>query len=45
VPSAVEAAYRRGDLLAKRQQLMQAWASYCAAAGTGEVVPMRRRTR
>src|SRR5262249_14078919 len=25
----VEAAYRRGELLAKRAQLMQAWAEYC----------------
>jgi integrase len=25
----VEAAYRRGDLFAKRRQLMQAWAKYC----------------
>jgi integrase len=27
----VEAAYRRGDLLAKRKQLMQAWEKYCAS--------------
>jgi integrase len=27
----VEAAYRRGDLFAKRAQLMQAWADYCHA--------------
>jgi integrase len=27
----VEAAYRRGDLYAKRARLMQAWASYCAS--------------
>jgi integrase len=45
VPSAVEAAYRRGDLLAKRQQLMQAWASYCSVAGNGDVVPLHRRAR
>jgi integrase len=25
----VEAAYRRGDLLAKRRSLMQDWAKYC----------------
>jgi integrase len=39
----VEAAYRRGDLFAKRRQLMQAWAKFCAAApvATGEVVPLR----
>jgi integrase len=27
-----EAAYRRGDLLEKRRQLMDAWADYCLAA-------------
>ena len=26
-----EAAYRRGDMLEKRRQLMNAWAAYCAA--------------
>lgn len=30
----VEAAYRRGDLIDKRRQLMEAWASYC-----GDVAP------
>jgi integrase len=30
VGNAVEAAYRRGDALAKRRELMQAWADYCA---------------
>ena len=29
----VEAAYRRGDLLRKRRELMEAWATYCAGAG------------
>ncbi|MBF0561458.1 MAG: integrase arm-type DNA-binding domain-containing protein [Alphaproteobacteria bacterium] len=28
----VEAAYRRGDLFAKRRQLMNAWADYCGRA-------------
>jgi integrase len=27
----VEAAYRRGDLLAKRRELMDDWARYCTA--------------
>ena len=27
----VEAAYRRGDLLAKRKQLAEAWARYCTS--------------
>ena len=26
----MEAAYRRGDLIDKRVQLMKAWADYCA---------------
>jgi integrase len=34
VGDAVEAAYRRGDLFAKRRQLMDAWADYCARPGT-----------
>lgn len=29
IGSAVEAAYRRGDLFEKRRQLMEAWSSYC----------------
>ena len=29
LPDRVEAAYRRGDLLDKRIQLMQTWADYC----------------
>jgi integrase len=43
VPSAVEAAYRRTDLFDKRRKLMEAWATYCAIAGNGDVVPLRRR--
>ncbi len=39
----VEAAYRRGDLLAKRKQLMDAWARYCAeSAVSGKVVAIGR---
>jgi integrase len=38
----VEAAYQRGDLLAKRAQLMEAWGRYCGqVAKAGEVVPIR----
>jgi integrase len=29
VSSKVEAAYRRGDLFAKRAELMNAWAAFC----------------
>jgi integrase len=41
----VEAAYRRGDLFAKRKQLMAAWAAYCAKlpANGDVVVPLRGR--
>jgi integrase len=34
----VEAAYRRGDLLAKRALLMQAWADYCQVVPTAATV-------
>lgn len=45
VDDKVEAAYRRGDLLAKRRQLMEAWGQYCSALSmAGEVVAMRRNT-
>lgn len=39
-----EAAYQRGDLLAKRRQLMEAWADYCAGLTeeSEKVVAMRR---
>ena len=39
----VEAAYRRGDLFAKRKALMEAWAKYCEAPVSGGVVPIRGR--
>lgn len=39
----VEAAYRRGDLLLKRQILMQAWADYCEKAPAA-VVAIARAT-
>ena len=38
----VEAAYRRGDLFEKRQQLMLDWAKYCDAP-KGDVVPIARK--
>jgi integrase len=39
----VEAAYRRGDLFAKRRQLAEAWAKYCAAPPPkGDVIAIRR---
>ena len=40
----VEAAYRRGELLAKRRQLMEAWAGYCAGRpAAAKVLPFDRR--
>jgi integrase len=48
VGSAVERAYRRGDLFDKRRRLMADWAKFCtspppAQATEGKVVPMRGR--
>jgi integrase len=41
IPSAVEAAYRRGDLFEKRRKLMDAWAEFCAKpSASGTVVPI-----
>ena len=37
-----ERAYRRGDALEKRRELMEAWASYCEQKA-GNVVPIARR--
>jgi integrase len=42
IPSAVEAAYRRGDLFEKRRRLMEAWAEFCAKpSASGKVVALR----
>ena len=45
IDDAVEAAYRRGDLFKKRQQLMDAWASYCGCetAPSANVVDYNER--
>ena len=37
-----ERAYRRGDALAKRSKLMQAWANFVTAPANGNVVPLRK---
>lgn len=37
-----ERAYRRGDALAKRRKLMDAWSSYCSGQISGNVVAMKR---
>lgn len=42
----VEAAYRRGDLFAKRRRMMEAWAEYCDQTDTSEnhaIVDMEAR--
>jgi integrase len=39
----VEKAYQRSDLIAKRAQLLKAWATYCCSpAKAGTVVPLRQ---
>jgi integrase len=43
VGSAVEQAYRRSDLFARRRQLAEAWAAFCAGSPAGEVVPLPTR--
>jgi len=46
VGSAVERAYRRGELFNKRRLLMAAWAKWCSAPKhTGDVVPIRGRRK
>ena len=42
--SAVEAAYRRGDLFEKRRRLMDAWAEFCGKpSASGQVLGIGRR--
>lgn len=41
IANRAEAAYRRGDLFDKRRKLMEAWAGYCAAATSGQIVALR----
>jgi hypothetical protein len=45
IGNSTEKAYRRGDMLAKRARLMEAWAKYCTtpAVKGPVVVPMRGR--
>jgi len=40
IKNKAEAAYRRGDLLEKRRELMATWASFVVAA-SGKIVPFR----
>jgi integrase len=41
VRNKAEAAYRRGDLLDKRRELMEVWGAYCTAPAVAKVVPFR----
>jgi hypothetical protein len=42
IPSAVEKAYRRGDLFDKRRRLIEAWSEFCTKPNaTAAVVPLR----
>jgi integrase len=41
IENKVEAAYRRGDLFERRQQLMNVWANYCAGTIASNIVEMR----
>jgi integrase len=43
VGNAVERAYRRGDALEKRRELMEAWARHCDPNKDGKVVPIRHK--
>jgi integrase len=48
IGDAVERAYQRGDFLAKRRQLIEAWGRYCMTPSPGakaEVVPISRSQR
>ena len=42
IQNKAEAAYRRGDLFAKRRKIMDAWSSYCTTPSAGKVVSFRR---
>ncbi|EJL33248.1 Integrase [Caulobacter sp. AP07] len=42
VGSSVERAYRRRDALAKRRELMEAWATYCATPPNANVIPFKQ---
>jgi integrase len=43
VGDATERAYRRGDALAKRRDLMEMWATYCLANPTAGVIELASR--
>jgi integrase len=42
IGDAAEQAYARGDMLARRRQLMESWSEYCSRPNVeGDVVPLR----
>lgn len=43
IENRVEAAYRRGDLLKKRRELMEAWATFCSPALNSASAPRARK--
>jgi integrase len=43
VGSQIERAYRRTDLLERRRELMEAWASFCGGLPAGNVVSLMKR--
>jgi integrase len=45
VGSALERAYQRSDLFARRVELAAAWGSFCVGDAPAEVVPLRRAVR
>jgi integrase len=42
IGNTVEQAYRRGDALERRRELMQAWAQFCEPEKASNVVPLRK---
>lgn len=45
IENKAEAAYRRGDLLAKRAELMAAWANFCEPETTGKVIALTQAVK
>jgi integrase len=45
IPSAVEASYRRGNLLEKRKLMMADWAAFVAKTESGTVVPIKKKVK
>jgi integrase len=47
IGDAAEQAYARGDMLARRRQLMESWSEYCSKPNdaNGVVVPLRSQTK